>query len=101
MDLPLADDSPHLSSPNRARVGFILLAALLALAGAAKAVLYDTADPDSFIHLLAANQLTRDGIGPIVDDQSYMSIRQPWTPYSWLAELGMKFVWDRGTYRAA
>src|SRR5204862_1341700 len=83
------------------RVGFILLAALLLLTAAGKAVLYDTVDPDCFIHLLAANQLTRDGIGPIDDDQSYMSIKQPWTPYSWLAELGMKFVWDHGTYRAA
>jgi hypothetical protein len=87
--------------PRRARAGFALIIALLALVPAAKAVLYDTLDPDSFIHLLAADQMSREGIGPIVDSQSYMSVREPWTPYSWLAEFGMKFVWDHGGYRAA
>jgi hypothetical protein len=90
---------PH--SPRSARIGFVLVIALLALVPAAKAFLYDTLDPDSFIHLLAADQMSREGVGPIVDSQSYMSIREPWTPYSWLAEFGMKFLWDQGGYRAA
>ena len=79
----------------------MLVVLLLALVPAAKAVLFDTLDPDSFIHLLAADQMIREGVGPIVDSQSYMSVRKPWTPYSWLAEFGMKFVWDRGGYRAS
>ena len=28
-------------------------------------------------------------------------MRQPWVPYSWLAEVGMKSLWDTGGYRAA
>jgi hypothetical protein len=84
-----------------ARAGFALLVALLALVGAGKAVLYDTLDPDVFFHLLAADQMAREGVGPIVDGQSFMSVREPWTPYSWLAEFGMKFVWDLAGYRAA
>lgn len=75
--------------------------ALLALAAAGKAVLYDTLDPDCFWHLRVAEQLQRDGIGPIVDDISFASIKTPWTPYSWLAELGMKAIWDLGGFRAA
>jgi hypothetical protein len=93
--------SPEPGKTRAGREGFILLIALLAFVPAAKTVLYDTLDPDSFIHLLAANQLWQDGIHPIVDHQSYMSIREPWTPYSWLAELGMKVIWDTGGYRAA
>jgi hypothetical protein len=93
--------TPERAKPRAAREGFVLLIALLAFVPAAKAVLYDTLDPDSFIHLLAANQLWREGIHPIVDHQSYMSLREPWTPYSWLAELGMKVIWDTGGYRAA
>jgi hypothetical protein len=93
--------APQVSKPRAPREGFVLLIALLALVPAAKAVLYDTLDPDSFIHLLAADQLWHEGIHPIVDHQSYMSIREPWTPYSWLAELGMKLIWDTGGYRAA
>src|SRR5688572_6164803 len=81
--------------------GAALLVALLALAAAGKAVLYDTIDPDCFIHLLAADQLLSDGIGPLVDRQSFASVQTPWTPYSWLAELGMKAIWDAGGYRAA
>src|SRR5687768_10004812 len=88
-------------SPARPAVGFALLTALLMLAAAGKAVLYDTLDPDLFLHLLAADQLQRDGVGPIVDGQSFASVRTPWTPYSWLAEFGMKAVWDLGGYRAA
>jgi hypothetical protein len=84
-----------------ARSGFWLLIALLALVAGGKAVLYDTLDPDCFWHLRVAAQLHHDGVGPIVDDLSFASIKQPWTPYSWLAELGMKSVWDAGGYRAA
>ncbi len=76
--------------------GFILLLAMIVLVPVAKVVLWDTLDPDFFIHLQAANQMLRDGIGPIVDSQSFMSIREAWTPYSWLAELLMKVIWDAG-----
>jgi len=75
--------------------------ALLALAAAGKAILYDTLDPDCFWHLRVAETLHRQGIGPLVDDLSFASIKTPWTPYSWLAELGMKAVWDTGGYRLA
>jgi len=78
-----------------------LLIALIALAAAAKPVLFDTLDPDCFWHLRVADQLLRDGVGPLVDDLSFASDKAPWTPYSWLAELGMKGVWDVGGYRAA
>jgi hypothetical protein len=88
-------------APRRVALGAALFINLIALAAAAKAVLYDTIDPDCFLHLLAADQMLRDGIGPIVDHQSFASVSAPWTPYSWLAELGMKWVWDRGGFRAA
>ncbi|MGH7179053.1 MAG: hypothetical protein ACREJC_16870, partial [Tepidisphaeraceae bacterium] len=82
-------------------VGFALLLSLLVLAAGGKAILHDTLDPDSFWHLRVADQLTAQGIGPLVDNLSFASLKTPWTPYSWLAELGMKFVWDEGSYRAA
>jgi hypothetical protein len=78
-----------------------LLVGLVALVAAGKAVLFDTLDPDCFIHLLAADQLLNDGIGPLSDRQSFASALQPWPPYSWLAEIGMKFLWDRSGYRGA
>jgi hypothetical protein len=81
--------------------GLWLMIALLALVAAGKAILYDTLDPDCFWHLRVAEQLQHDGIGPLVDHISYASIKTPWTPYSWLAELGMKALWDVGGYRAA
>ena len=80
---------------------FGLLIALLALCAGGKAVLYDTLDPDCFWHLKVAEQLRHDGVGPLVDRLSFASMKEPWTPYSWLAELGMKWVWDAGGYRAA
>jgi len=83
------------------RTGFWLMIALLALFAATKVIVYDTLDPDCFWHLRVADQLHRDGIGPIVDDLSFASKREPWTPYSWLAELGMKTLWDHGGYRSA
>lgn len=91
----------HHDQPWRTRVGFILLLAVLLLMAASKSVLYDTLDPDAFWHLRVAEQIERDGVRPLVDDISFMSIKQPWTPYSWLAELAMKQIWDAGGYRAA
>ena len=81
--------------------GFALMLGLLALVAGSKAILYDTLDPDCFWHLRVADQLQRDGVGPIVDEISFASIKTPWTPYSWLAELGMKRLWDRFGWRAA
>lgn len=89
------------AAPRRVAVGAALLIVLVALVAAGKAVLFDTVDPDCFLHLLAADQLLQDGIGPLVDRQSFASVSTPWTPYSWLAALGMKWVWDNGGYRAA
>ena len=89
--------------PTRRRValGMALLVGVVSVAAAGKAVLYDTLDPDCFLHLLAADQLLTDGIGLLVDHQSFASVPRPWPPYSWLAELGMKLVWDHGGYRGA
>src|SRR4051794_37068491 len=91
----------HLSAKQHPTLGFALLVAMLSLVGIGKAVLYDTLDPDSFLHMLAADQMLRDGIGPIVDKQSFASIQTPWTPYSWLGAFTMKGVWDVGGYRGA
>jgi hypothetical protein len=85
----------------RQSFAFGLLIALLALCAGGKAVLYDTLDPDCFWHLKVAEQLQQDGVGPLVDRLSFASIKEPWTPYSWLAELGMKWVWDGWGYRGA
>jgi len=79
--------------------GVILLISLLIFASSAKSLLYDTLDPDLFWHLRVAQQLQEDGIGPLVDDISFASIKEPWTPYSWLAELGMAKIWQVGGYR--
>jgi hypothetical protein len=87
--------------PPRAHSAFYLLIALLALCAGGKAILFDTLDPDCFWHLRVAEQLRQDGIGPLVDRLSFASVKEPWTPYSWLAELWMKVIWDAGGYRAA
>src|SRR5579884_1047614 len=81
--------------------GFALAACLIILVAAGKPIVFDTLDPDCFWHLRVAGQLHRDGIGPLVDDLSFASIREPWTPYSWLAELAMKGVWDTLGWRGA
>lgn len=94
-------EPPQQTQSARPLVGFILLTALFATCAGGKAVLYDTLDPDCFWHLRVADQLHRDGVGPLVDELSFASSRQPWTPYSWLGELGMKSLWDMGGYRAA
>jgi hypothetical protein len=96
-----ATDKSDVTSSGRALTSFWLLIALLALCAGGKAVLYDTLDPDCFWHLKVAEQLRQDGVGPLVDRLSFASIKEPWTPYSWLAELGMKWVWDIGGYRGA
>jgi len=80
--------------------GAWLLIGLIALVAAGKVVLADTMDPDAFWHLRVADQMTRDGVGPLVDTLSFASDKTPWTPYSWLAELVMKWTWDAGGYRA-
>jgi hypothetical protein len=79
----------------------VLLIALAALCGGGKAILHDTLDPDCFWHLRVAEQLHREGVHPLVDHIAFGSSKTPWTPYSWLAELAMKAIWDAGDYRAA
>ncbi len=83
------------------RISFVQIVALLALLAGGKAILYDTLDPDCFWHLKVAEQLRRDGIGPLRDELSYLSLATPWTPYSWLAELGMRGLWRVGGWRSA
>ena len=73
---------------------------VLALLAAIKLLVFATLDPDVFWHLLVARQLLHDGIGPLLDTISYGSIRTPWTPYSWLAELLMRCLWQLDGYRA-
>lgn len=91
-----------MAPPKTARVGFILLVGLLCLAAAAKAIVADTLDPDCFWHLRVGEELSHQSWPhPLVDDLSFASLKRPWTPYSWLAELGMKKLWDAGGYRAA
>jgi hypothetical protein len=95
------EPAPARDSHRTAGTGLVLLIALLSLLAAGKAIFYDTLDPDCFWHLRVAEQLQQDGIGPLVDRISFASIKTPWTPYSWLAELGMKAIWDIGGFRAA
>jgi len=93
----------ELHAPSRAvGIGFTLLMAAVALMVVGKSVLYDTLDPDLFWHLCVAQRVAAmPWPHPLVDDLSFSSLRQPWTPYSWLGELSMKFIWDWGGYRAA
>jgi hypothetical protein len=95
--------APLTLPPQRSpRLGFSLLLALLALVAAGKVVLADTLDPDCFWHLRVGEEIARQGWPhPLLDDLSFASIRQPWTPYSWLAELAMRRLWDAGGFRAA
>src|SRR5207247_2640267 len=89
------------AAAGREVLGFGLVLGLVLLAASAKAMLYDTLDPDAFWHLRVAEQIQREGIRPLVDEISFSSIRQPWTPYSWLAELTMKRIWDFAGLRGA
>ena len=79
--------------PSRRTAGFWWLVAMmcLALSGLGTA---QVADPDLFWHLRVADELSRAGVGPIVDTLSYNSSPEPWHPYSWLAELGMAAAWN-------
>jgi len=95
-------DAPRLDRSRSPALGFWLLLSLLCILAAAKVVLGDTLDPDCFWHLRVGDEIARAGWPrPIVDDLSFASIRQPWTPYSWLAELAMKRLWDVAGYRGA
>src|ERR1700683_4106410 len=96
-------DAPITLEPTPTpRLGFALLVALIAMVAVGKAILADTMDPDAFWHLRVGQELAQLGWPrPLVDDLSFASNRRPWTPYSWLAELGMKKLWDLGGYRAA
>ena len=95
----MTDTSIPEPSPS---VGFGLLLSLLCLVAAGKVILADTLDPDCFWHLRVGAEIARQSWPhPLIDDLSFASIRQPWTPYSWLAELAMKRLWDAGGFRAA
>jgi hypothetical protein len=96
-------DSPALPNPTaRIRLGFALLVLLIAMAAASKAIVADTLDPDCFWHLRVGQELIgQSWPHPLVDDLSFASSKAPWTPYSWLAEIGMVRLWDAGGYRAA
>lgn len=98
----MSEDAP-VEKRGTGTAGFWLLLSLLALLAAAKVVLGDTLDPDCFWHLRVGEEIARAGWPPrpLVDDLSFASVRRPWTPYSWLAELGMKKLWDAGGFRAA
>jgi hypothetical protein len=101
----LAQSQRTISVELRARessgraLGYWLIIALICLVAAGKAI-STTLDPDLWWHLLVAQQLRADGIGPLLDRISYASIKTPWSPYSWLAELGMQIVWNSGGFRA-
>lgn len=93
----------QMAAPSAVRelTGFAAIIAIIMLFAAGKAVLFDTLDPDCFWHLRVAEQLHRDGIGPIVDQISYSTTKTAWSPYSWLGELGMKSIWDHAGLRGA
>jgi hypothetical protein len=89
------------AAEKRTRLGFSLAIGLIALMAVAKVVMFETLDPDCFWHLRVAQQLHTDGIGPLVDRLSFASVLTPWTPYSWLAELGMRWIWLTAGWRGA
>ena len=91
---------PLVRTSSRPRIGFALLVGMIALFAAAKAIVYDTLDPDCFWHLRVGEQLLRDGVRPLTDSLAFASIREPWVPYSWLAEIGMLKLWQAGGLRA-
>ncbi len=95
--LPLARDSA--SASRQSRFGYSLGIGLVCAFAAGKAVLADSLDPDFFWHIRVADQLLTQGIGPIVDHFSFMSSHTPWTPFSWLGELLMKWTFDLGGLR--
>lgn len=87
-------------TPTASRFGYALGIGLICAFAAGKAVLADSLDPDFFWHIRVADQLLTQGIGPVVDHFSFMSNREPWTPFSWLGELLMKWTFDAGGLRA-
>ncbi len=102
-DNPKVTDSsaPLEKTRDLAALSFWLLIGMIALIGVGKSVINNTLDPDVFWHLRVAEQLDRDGIHPLVDQLSYMSMKTPWTPYSWFAEFVMRGVWQHHGYRGA
>ena len=84
-----------------AAVGFWLFIACIAAICVSKTVLSDTLDPDLFWHLRVAEQMRAQGVHPLVDTLSFTSIKEPWTPYSWLAELFMDFSWRTFGWQSA
>jgi hypothetical protein len=89
------------ANPRRFRIGLLLLVGLLMSVAVGKVFLADVLDPDCFWHLRVADQLHTDGIGPLVDRLSFASNPEPWTPYSWLAELAMRDIWRLAGWRGA
>jgi len=97
-----SNESASHPSARAIRLGFGLLVAALAMMAVVKTLRHDTLDPDALWHLRVAEHLAALPYPhPIVDDLSFSSVRQPWTPYSWLAELAMRAIWHLGGYRAA
>src|SRR5580704_14057180 len=99
------DSRPQPETPNpkpqtrSPKSGFALLIGLIVLCAVGKVILADTLDPDCFWHLRVGEEISRmPWPGALVDDLSFSSMREPWTPYSWLAELTMKRLWDIGGY---
>jgi hypothetical protein len=101
VDGAVADAEPEtLATPTA--MGFWLLVTLLALVAVGKVALGDNLDPDAFWHMRVGEELLHRGWpGPLVDDLSFASRHEAWTPYSWLAEIGMKKLWDVGGIWAA
>src|SRR5258706_11108422 len=92
---------PSESYDQKSLIGCVLLIGLVVLFSGATTILYDTLDPDCFWHLRVGQQLRQEGIHPLRDAISFASNTEVWTPYSWLAEIGMSWLWDLGGVRAA
>ena len=88
------DAAPPRAAAARPRAAYWLLALVMALFASGLVGGRHMLDPDLFWHLRVADRLLADGVGPIVDAISYNSIDRPWTPYSWLAELMLRDLWD-------
>jgi hypothetical protein len=104
MEMTASSITPATSSasPRLLPIGGFLLIGIIALLGAGKTILADSLDPDCFWHLRVADAISNESFpSPLVDNLSFSSRKTPWVPYSWLAELGMKKLWDAGGYRAA
>lgn len=86
---------------SRLTFGALLLIACIATPIAARPFVTDSMDPDCFWHLCVAEQLKHDGIGPLRDHLCFASTSTKWAPYSWLAELGMRWLWDHTGWRGA